>query len=194
MTPEERAVINAAITWRNELGLRGIFSSVGPDGPLHAAVDALIYSCPQCNTETHICPGCGENVGHGEGACDRCERESLPYDVPDELLWAARTLVDVRAGDRIRLAGVEAYVVTLDRSDWHMREGAGGHWDDVPHEHTLIRARLDYPGSDPERIMEFHDPTLAIDIQLTRGELDAIELFGWENRVQMANRARRLTS
>lgn len=28
--------------------------------------------CMQCDTDTHLCPGCGEGMGHGQATCSIC--------------------------------------------------------------------------------------------------------------------------
>lgn len=63
MTPQELAVIQAAIDWRNSLS--NTFSAE----PLTRAVDVLIYSCPQCYAGGHTCPGDGNSIPHGASDC-----------------------------------------------------------------------------------------------------------------------------
>lgn len=65
MTPEEKAVIDAAITWAHRT------ESPTSHLILEKAVQALIYACPQCNTDTHRCPGCGESIGHTATDCGK---------------------------------------------------------------------------------------------------------------------------
>jgi hypothetical protein len=74
MTPEEKAVINAAITWRNDLDY-GFTRIVGsPVDTLLHAVNRLTWQCDKCNYDRHTCPGCGTNISHGDGCCAECER------------------------------------------------------------------------------------------------------------------------
>lgn len=66
MTPEEKAVIEAAIDRfpsfiADETDYR--------DLDIAAAVSALIYSCPQCNAGGHTCPGDGNPIGHTQTDC-----------------------------------------------------------------------------------------------------------------------------
>lgn len=37
--------------------------------------------CVRCDTETHLCPGCGVNVEHGQVACDACNARTDEVDV-----------------------------------------------------------------------------------------------------------------
>lgn len=71
MTPQELAVINTAIRWRQELP--GKSRDIRLTIELEQRIWELITSCPQCNTDRHLCPGCGTDVGHGETACRGCE-------------------------------------------------------------------------------------------------------------------------
>jgi hypothetical protein len=34
-------------------------------------------ACSRCDTDTHVCPGCGANVPHGTVACAACNAESV---------------------------------------------------------------------------------------------------------------------
>jgi len=63
MTPEEKAVIQAAISASRTLG--GMFDK----SPLAEATRKLIYSCNECNTDQHRCFGCGAPIGHGDTDC-----------------------------------------------------------------------------------------------------------------------------
>lgn len=65
MTPEERAVVQAAIRQYRSEPLASVFSL---PGSLGVAVQALIYACNECNTDTHRC-GCGEVLRHGDADC-----------------------------------------------------------------------------------------------------------------------------
>lgn len=71
MTPQELAVINTAIRWRQELP--GKSRDIRLTIELEQRIWELIASCPQCNADRHLCPGCGTDVGHGETACADCK-------------------------------------------------------------------------------------------------------------------------
>lgn len=47
--------------------------------------------CAQCNDERHSCPGCGEDIEHGEHSCCECSDRAprTPVDVPARADWLA---------------------------------------------------------------------------------------------------------
>lgn len=66
MTPEEKAVINLVLRWREEsLAGNGEFSFRAFKG----VADALVFSCPQCNAGGHTCPGDGNPISHTQTDC-----------------------------------------------------------------------------------------------------------------------------
>lgn len=72
MTPEETAVVVAALKY-----VDSPFADNADE--LSEAVQALIYSCPDCNHDTHRCPGCGLHIWHGQKDCGRgCTDAPLP--------------------------------------------------------------------------------------------------------------------
>jgi len=74
MTPQEKAVVQAAIAWRQ----RGVSARAHAALSLEEAAWLLITSCEKCNTARHECPGCGASLGHGDTACTDCDsRETL---------------------------------------------------------------------------------------------------------------------
>lgn len=184
MTPEEKAVIEAAIT-AHQIGRE---PSVAESTILRQAVHELIFACPECNTDRHTCPGCGDNIGHTETMCLCCEREQLPYEVPinEEPQWYPRTYADVCTGDTIRHTPTAppAKVLSCSIEARHVKNGGTGkHWDDTAVEHMLTRVRLDYPGNEtPDRIFDIPS-ALPVEILLTAEEFRAIELLGWGNRL-----------
>jgi len=112
--------------------------------------------------------------------------ETLP-DPPPELFWYPRTYADVRVGDTIKHTETapEARVLSCSQEGRHVRDGGTGrHWDDGAIEHDLTRVRLDYPGGDPERILDIPAATPVL-IQLAAAEYVAIELLGWDNRIDL---------
>lgn len=111
--------------------------------------------------------------------------------------WYARTMSDVRPGDRI-LPGVsdkhdlkpEGFKVTArcwpptddarGRGSWHVIEGSDGHWSDHVVQPGECCVHLDGAG---HRLFR---PTFAVEILLAPSEMQAIELLGgWENRERM---------
>lgn len=113
------------------------------------------------------------------GACVNC---------CDELIWHPRTMKDARKGDQIRPAGsdmpngtavTDRYWPTTpdasDRGTWHVVPGVK-HWDDHVVQPGEVWLCLD--GGAPRNV----DPDFPIEILLTRAEIAAIELLGWDNR------------
>jgi hypothetical protein len=95
--------------------------------------------------------------------------------------WRERTWADVRPGDRVKLPGtadesaaaVQAYLAV----ERHVRQGAAGHWDDVPHEFTMVHVTLAGHGR-----LEF-PVTMPILIAMSDAEFELAERLGWPNRV-----------
>jgi len=114
--------------------------------------------------------------------------DALP-DPPPELSWYPRTYADVRVGDTIKHTETapEARVLSCSQERRHVRDGGTGrHWDDKAIGHDLTRVRLDYAGGDPERVLDIPAVTPVL-IQLTAAEYAAIELLGWDNRLDLAD-------
>lgn len=38
--------------------------------------------CQDCNYDTHICPGCGDYLKHGERVCAECKKAILRLSYP----------------------------------------------------------------------------------------------------------------
>ena len=158
MTPEEKAVIKAAVEMRNALTLD---PHVPPGtGQLINAIDALIYSCPQCNAGGHTCLGCGENIAHTETACPNWEQGCATLERPAE--WVPATMREAIKGDTVRLGTSEAKVAGIG-PDWkgHV-DPRSGKYEALPLEHTLIPVRLE--GRDDLLHLA---PTLEIEILMT---------------------------
>lgn len=118
----------------------------------------------------------------------RCGEEDCVID-HDELIWHPRTMKDARKGDQIRPAGsampngtavTDRYVPAApgysDRGTWHVVSGGAKYWDDHVVQPGEVWLRLD--GGAPRNV----DPDFPIEILLTRAEIAAIELLGWDNR------------
>lgn len=140
----------------------------------------------------------GTLCGHyGCGGHMLCQDE--PAGNPDELIWHPRTMKDARKGDQIRPAGSDmpnGTAVTdrywppqpavptrygplpADRDTWHVVPGAK-HWDDHVVQPGEVWLRLD--GGAPRNV----DPDFPIEILLTRAEIAAIELLGWDSREEL---------
>jgi len=168
VTPEEKAVVQAAIAWRHSLDNRSYVRIVGsPEDRLLNATLTLIYGCSDCNYGRHVCPGCGENIGHEDNCC-------IPYsiiaggepwtvaEVQELPLWVLSEWQHVIMGDIVRLPGrpeTEASVGSVQRQQWHAdsreytgQDGKVRDWV-TPHEHEIIFARLILDGS--ERTVNF---------------------------------------
>lgn len=181
MTPKEAAVINAAIR------ANGINSlpTYAQQTALREAVLDLIFSCSKCNYEGHVCPGCSEPVNHTQTACADCEAFWVSSPMGEKLLsdpwlspadnsldWYRFAYVDVRKGDTIRhnKAAPPAKVLSCSIEDRHVKDGGTSrHWDDTAVKYQLSRVRLDYPGSDPNKILDI-PAELPVDILLTPAE------------------------
>ena len=135
MTPEEEAVIEAAIAFREGSARTGIPPS---PGDLLRTVDAL-----------HVARRVHD---HAPGA----HRETCLAD--EQTTWAVAEWRWVLAGDRVRLKGQEAAVTTSDVGSWHAaieskRLSSGKWWDKVtPWEHMEVAVRLEHMG---DRMLRF---------------------------------------
>lgn len=165
MTPEEKAVIDLAIRSR-EVALAGL-PSVADE--MREAIDALIYSCPECNAGGHTCPGDGNPIGHTQTNCGQHEERDtsanwrVVRDVGHE--WVPATFGDLWPGDRVRIGTQEADVTKVSRGDWHARnrvwiDDAGRERDhQTPWEHEELNIDLTAnPG------MHDYDPGIACEI------------------------------
>lgn len=139
MTPEEKAVIDAAIAERNSLW--NLFAT-GANSPLIAAIDALIFSCPKCNAGGHVCPGDGNPISHTQSDCgDHGDLE--PWEISPEPIeeWTPATLLYCLAGDRIRIGTDETKVLRSSSGVWYVN--TENYWHPTPWQHTELRLELE---------------------------------------------------
>jgi hypothetical protein len=195
MNELEQAVVRAAI----EAMAIGREPSVAQLTALRQATHELIFSCVECNTARHVCPGCGAHVGHGEVACNNCapavagasltrvdgtELEE-PASEP-EPVWVERPWRDVRTGDTVRMPGTDAVATVTQRlrhpsedpqgRTWHMVPGAQ-HWEDVTVQPGEVCVSLN--GARPR----WMKPDMGVEIQLPSPPAGAAyAAVGWEHR------------
>lgn len=132
MTPEEKAVIQAAIEWRTAIPGHDIHQVLA----LQEATWSLITSCPQCNQGGHTCPGDGNSIAHGEADCgqhDDCSSEhGIGHDTCPKCwvrknggprsTWKPATFSDLLPGDRARIGQEETTVTRVSRDQWHAKD------------------------------------------------------------------------
>lgn len=213
MTPEERAVVQAAIRM-HAIGRE-------PTGPeqseLRRLTHQLIFICPECNAGGHTCPGDGNSIGHGDRDCgehdddgpenelaaDRRHRFQGHEGSPCLAGWSEGNACDRPEGDRVHIEEAGE-----DDPQWVTRT-----WADV---RPGDRVRL--PGTEHVAEVEsaigighvMHpngrsaagwreikvrlagrdgllpmNPAGPIEIELTPSELAAIEGLGWSNRMRL---------
>ena len=125
--------------------------------------------------------------------------ECAAENLVTKLQWILRTWADVRAGDTVRMPGTD-YTATIaaryappaadrkaarvERGQWHIIPGATGHWDDHP-----VRPGEVWVVFTGQTHLRNMDPTKPVEIQLSAVEVAAIELIGWENRVELRHDA-----
>ena len=170
MTPEERAVIQAAIAWKEGLDpIRFRHVHGDPSDVLLVAVNALIFRCADCNSGGHRCPSDGKSIPHGEADCGEPE-------------WILTDWIHVLPGDTIRVPGKtqEATVQSLQIGEWHadvmsrLME-SGRWWDDVTAwDHKEIAVRLTHM---PERLLRFR-PGAPIEILMSEERKAILVLQG----------------
>ncbi len=205
MTPAEKRLIQKAIEWRRAIPGRDRDAKLTIE--LEAVIWGLIVSCPQCNTETHTCPGCGAWLAHGETDCGEHD-EPQPEPVSASLVataelsaalerkrseptWHPLTMQHVRPGDRVRPRGnlnAEAEITVTarwwpptgdarGRGSWHVIAGEK-HWDDHVVQHGECVVELNGDGR-----ARFLPPEMEIEILIAPAEVASIEaLGGWEQR------------
>lgn len=157
------------------------------------APEPLIYAHdPHCNAQheagPQACPPPEPEI-HTASTVATAELSAALERQRDELIWHPRTMKDARKSDQIRPAGsdmpngtavTDRYVPAApgysDRGTWHVVSGGAKYWDDHVVQPGEVWLRLD--GGAPRNV----DPDFPIEILLTRAEIAAIELLGWDNR------------
>jgi hypothetical protein len=151
VTPEEKAVIDAVIEWRHVAGrdVDQFIPGVSPTGDLKGVVDALIFSCPECNAGGHTCPGDGNPISHTASNCGEHEEESFRVEQAKLVRdWVPTTLLYALAGDRLRIGQEETDVLRSSSGAWHANVissvlPSGKVWDKIhPWEHRELRLEL----------------------------------------------------
>lgn len=149
MTPEERAVVQAAIRDYHAHPLSNIL--IQP-GSLRAAVQALVYACHECNTDRHRCGGCGTDLQHGDNACKGCSIDN-GFAPPYGREWQKSTFLHILEGDSLRIGQDTAVVIGASALLWHAhveskRMMSGKWWDTItPHDHIEVHCVLDINNS-----------------------------------------------
>jgi hypothetical protein len=107
----------------------------------------------------------------------------------DQPAWILRTWADVRRGDKVRLPGTEYIAGIKDRLEAVQDDSAGRSWHVVPapkhwDDHAVRPGEcwVVFLGETEPRNM---DPAKPVEILLTPAEVQAIEVIGWENRVEL---------
>ena len=103
-------------------------------------------------------------------------------------VWVRRTLEDLRAGDRCRMGGVTARVVSRSRASWNLvpdPNASSVEWgwrNPVKAPHWEICVWLRFDGGEVKGY-QLPDLSIPVEIAVTEEELVAIErLGGWSNR------------
>jgi hypothetical protein len=208
MTPEEAAVINAAIAMTRI----GHEPTVPEMNILRDATWKLVTACEDCNHDTHRCPGCGAWVPHASsGVCRECETtyadecrcaaDEKMYcassqchggsNLPPEMQWVTRTWQDVRTNDVVRMPGTDVTATIEHRyrhpsqdqagKDWHVISGGDGRF-------AHMKDHIVQPGEcvvllAGESQPRWMNPAAAVEIEMTAEGLCVTEQLRWENRL-----------
>lgn len=194
-TPEELAVIQAAMAWRDAVlahpeALRPLHNASNALTPvlseLSRTTSLLAMSCEECNAGGHTCPGDGNRIPHGATDCGG-------HDIPDSqaiaemepaLIWVERTWADVRLGDRVQMVSSDnppAIVQMCVHLHWHV-DPRSGKYNPEPLEWSGVRVALLHPADVISGPYEM-DPAKPIEIEIAENEFHILNALGWENRV-----------
>lgn len=197
MTPEEKAVIQKAIEWRQAIPGRSRDIKLGIE--LEAVIWKLIESCERCNYARHECPGCGAGLEHGDLVCEDCDAapdqddpitgEPIPAGQNAELermgreiaeaIWSRAVIAEVRPGDRIRIAGNSDSAEVVEgiswKLRWHVHPAANPY---QPQESRADWTELKVRFEGRAELISFTKPDFPIEIETTQTEADAVQLLG----------------
>lgn len=156
---------------------------LGPVPPIGPENDLGIFGIEETAQVAGALVRASLGLCDGDSDEEEEERATGQDDVPD---WVPRTWRDVRAGDTIRMVGTE-HTATVTGTNapggnrWHVHPAADEYHPELSQvEWTEICVRLEGRTD----LLSF-DPAGPIEILLSQTEVDAIELLGWENRVNV---------
>jgi len=182
MTPEELAVVRAAMAWRDAV-------LAHPDAlrPLHNANNALTPALSELSRVTYALAVARGEREETRPYCSRCTGLHDPAEHAEpELIWVERTWADVRAGDRVRMPGSDAtaHVQSAVHLRWHVKPGTGTSQYNPPQplEWSGVRVTLE-TGTDGDAHQYEMDPAKPVEIELAESEVYVLNGLGWENRV-----------
>jgi len=140
------------------------------DGDLKAKLDGLAdYE----GSLTHL-------MANLDQAVHELEQEDQP-----QVRWYPVKWCQVRAGDRIRMQGHEASVLTSTLLRWNVKPGTGTSQYNPPVPEPHVVNNLTSDATDKVlRMGPRNDQTHPVEIQLSEDEHAAIDMLGWENRVR----------
>lgn len=185
MTPEEKAVVDAALR-----GHRGCApETCGGSGldpcRLGNAIAAYLAICRCSRTERMYCQS------------DNCHGGA---DLLDEPRWVLRTWADVVTGDEVRMPGTEHTATIAMRYRHPSEDPAGTSWHVVPSTDTgpwaHTKDHFVQPGecvvlfsTEPTGQPRFMKPAAPVEIKMTTAELAALELIGhgWADRIKITS-------
>ncbi len=161
MTPEEKAVVQAAIEWRRS---HMVMATQGTEAALRDAVNAMTDACQRCNYERHQCPGCGADVGHGDTACSVCIARASGTTAEGGIFAESADAAELRnAGTKFWRQHIESQLVNAEQARKYPREDpieAHPCDDSTPHDahdHELQTAEAQ-PTGVPAEYTNFHCP------------------------------------
>lgn len=121
---------------------------------------------------------------------ERVVRETEPAIEREEAPgWVLRTMQDVRPGDTVRMPGQEGTERTVAPQGvlalQHLLHPASTRYNVMPARWGSIEVTFLPPGGGGEPQRYSFAPGMSVEILLAPGEVAAIEMLGWENRVGM---------
>jgi len=89
-------------------------------GCIHSVTEGCHKCCDQCNYDTHICPGCGTSLKHGETTCAAC---LVYYDIKQAIVADSARRDGTKGGGR-RLE-LTRYLMPRDKGEGQGKTGNG---------------------------------------------------------------------